>query len=275
MRIKHPEWLESHEPTNYPFADDATLANDDGATLFPETLLDAAFYPVGGSSGGYVSRIEITTTAAIIWYGDNADNYRAYGKFDLGSPPDVVRVLDTYGRPAGMLVSESVRLAIFQSWSVGVYDFTVDQTGLVAAVCMPAPEIGLRGIQADDGTVLTGDVYIVGDDGVRVTCREQELPASCGVASRTVNVLRVDLLGDPLWRRRECAPGFFTTPRFLEQVVFQQGPRSLQCQPSNGNVRIIAANDLATDTVLRIRPINEGIQIEAVGERLEDIKPTD
>jgi len=272
-RIKHPEWRDSHEPTKYPFEDDATLSNDEGATLFSDTFLDAAFYPVGGEANGFLAKVTITPTTATLWYGDDGDIQRAFGSFDLATPPDQLRLTDTFGRPAGLLVSESIRMAIFQSWAVGDHIFTQDQTGFVAAVCMPAPEIGVRGIVVDDGTVMNGDVYIVGDEGVVLSCEESQLPGDCNEPSKVVYTIKVDIIGDPLWRRRECAPGFFSTPNFLESVTFQKGARSLRCGPGElGNIRFVVGNTAATDTILRVRPIDQGVLLEAVGERLEDIR---
>ena len=273
MRIKHPEWRDSREPTHYPFSDNATLVNDDNLVLFPDTFLDAAFYPVGGKAGGYISQIDITTSQATIWYGDDEAIQRAYGQFDLASPTDNLRFVDTAGRPAGLIVSEALRMAVFQSWPIGEHEFTQDQASLVTAVCLPAPELGVRGIQVDDGTVLTGDVYIVGGDGVIVSCSEVTEDGNCEAAAATHYEIKFDIVGDPLWRRSECAPGLFTTPRFLESVTFQKGPRSLQCGPGTlGNLKLLVGNTAAEDTILRIRPTDSGVVIEAVGERLEDIK---
>lgn len=273
MRIKHPEWRDFHEPTNYPFADESTLVNDAGDTLFKDLFLDAAFYPVGGEAGGRLSKIEIFSATGVIWYGDEGEDFRASATFSLGDPPDSLRFLDTLGRPAGLLVSESQRLAVFQSWGVGSREFSLSQTGLAAAVCMPAPEPGVRGVIADDGQVLTDDVYIVGDDGVLVTYETITLEATCERPETEARVIRIDVVGDPLWRRKECAPGFFSTPRFLETITFQKGGKSFVCGPGGlGNIRLVVGNDQADDTILRIRPTETGIKFEAVGERLEDIK---
>ena len=273
MRVKHPEWRDSHEPTHYPFSDDATLVNDDSLVLFADTFLDAAFYVVGGSAGGYISQIDITTTQATIWYGDDEVLQQASGQFDLASPPDNLRFVDSSNRPAGLIVSESLRMAVFQSWPIGEHVFTQDQSSLVTAVCMPAPEIGVRGIMVDSGAVVTGDVYIVGGDGVFVSCDEVVTDGTCESDAGVHYEIKFDIVGDPLWRRNECAPGLFSTPRFLEQVTFQKGPRSLQCGPGTlGNLKLLVGNTAAEDTILRIRPTDSGIVIESVGERLEDIK---
>ena len=273
QRVKHPEWRKSHEPTKYPFNDNATLVNDDGAFILNNTFLDAAFYPVGGSARGYLSRVIITATTATLWYGDDDEEERAYGEFELVAPPNELRFIDTFGRPAGLTVSESLRMSVFQSWSIGEYLFEPDQTGLVAACCMPTPELGIRGVLLDDGSVMTGDVYLVGDNGVILSCSVAELSSDCSDEPLRQHTIRVDIVGDPLWRRRECSPGSFETPRFLKTLTFQRGQRHLTCGPGNyGDIKMIVGNKLAEDTILRVRPTEQGLYMEVVGERLEDIR---
>jgi hypothetical protein len=138
---------------------------------------------------------------------------------------------------------------------------------------MPTPEVGVRGILLDDNSVMTGDVYLVGDNGVVLSCDAVEIPSDCDAEPQTQHTIRVDIVGDPLWRRRECAPGFFETPQFLKTLTFQKGKRHHVCGPGNyGDVKMIVGNELAEDTILRIRPTEQGLKLEVVGEQLEDIR---
>lgn len=274
-RIKHPEWLDSLEPTPYPFEDAATLANAEGQTLYPGTFLDAVFYPVGGSSGGYLSQVDIDDQTAVLHYSDDVNLSLATATISLAAPAESIRFTDSQGRPAGLMVSEPIRLAIFQSWPDGSHEFLPEQTRFVASACMPVPDVGVRGIMADDGNVVTGDVYLVGDGGVVLSCESVSIDGTCGEPTQELRKLRVDVVGDPLWRRRKCAPGFFATPRFLKTITFQRGRRSLTCGPGdNGNIRVLVGDDDASDTILRVRPTTGGLIMEAVGERLEDIRST-
>ena len=163
-------------------------------------------------------------------------------------------------------------MSVFQSWSVGEHLFEPDQTGFVAACCMPTPEVGVRGVLLDDGSVLTGDVYLVGDNGVILSCDSVVAPPKCGTPETVQYTVRVDVVGDPLWRRKECSPGFFDTPRFLKQVTFQRGATSVTCGPGNyGDLKLVVGNKAAEDTILRVRPTEQGLIVEVVGEKLEDI----
>ena len=272
-RVKHPEWRESHEPTQYPFEDDATLLGSEGFSLLPETFLDAAFYVPGASYQGHISSVVISGDTCTIYVGDEGSTNRASATFSITSPPDVLRFVDSNSRPAGLMVSSSVKLAAFAAWDEGTHQFNYNSAGLVAAVWMPTPDLGVRGIMADDGQMLTGDVYLVGDEGVYLSCDEVTVPAGCNTPEKTFYLIRVDIMGDPLWRRKECAPDSFSTPIFLEKITFQKGSNSFECGPgTNGDVKIHVNNTGATDTILRVRPVDGGLKIEAVGERLEGIR---
>jgi len=221
-RIKHPEWRANHDPTKYPFEDRATLVNDDGDILFESTFLDMSLYPVGGKPGAYLSKVVVTASTATIWIGDEENTELASTSFDIVDPPAELRLEDTYGRPAGVFVSEATRLAIFQSWGTGIHEFQPNQTPLVTDVYVPTPEVGVKGILLEDGSLIAGDIWLVGDDGVILSCEETEVPAKCSSESITYTTVTVNIVGDPLFRRRLCpAPSHFQTPNFLQSICFQ------------------------------------------------------
>lgn len=257
-RTLHPEWRESHSPTKYPFADAATLTN--GAQFIPETIfLDAVLYPIGGRERMYLTKVVITHETATIYIGDIADKERASAAFAMASPPESLVVADAYGRPAGLFVSEAARLAIFQSWPVGTHEFTAAQTEFVADVCVPTPELGFRGFVLSDGSIFTEDIWLLAEDGIVFTPEEG-------------SVIRVDVVGDPLFRRRLCA-GIFDAARFLRLLTIQNQGESFSCGPgANGSFKITTAHQDTDAPVLRIRSTPEGLLIEAIGEKLEDAR---
>jgi hypothetical protein len=221
MQIRHPEWRDSLENTKFPFTHTATLTNDAGDVIFETTFLDAVFYIIGATENIFLSKVVIDAETVTIHVGDNAVSSLASGSFPLAEPTDNLVLLDTVGRPAGLLVSEAIRLSVFSSWSVGEHAFTSAQTGFVARCCHPMPELGVRGFQLDDGNVVADDVWFVADDGVVLTCEDAEESGTCGEATRPVKTIRVDVVGDTLYRRRLCSqPESFQTPRFLETITF-------------------------------------------------------
>lgn len=219
--IRHPEWRDSNEDTNYPFEDDATLANNAGAAIDPTVFLDASLYPVGGIGDYYLSRLVITNTTVTLYIGDPANITLAYTSFAVNDIPDELRLVDTYGRSAGILVSESARLLSLKALGTGTHDFSPSQTPFVAAVCIPMPEQGVSGFLLDDGTVVSGDVWLVGGEGVVLSQGTSTIGGYCQVTQSTFSTIRIDVVGDPLFRRKLCSsPTAFQTPQFIQQICF-------------------------------------------------------
>lgn len=270
-RTLFPEWRRQNEPTKYPFAETATLQNESGRVFLEGTFLDAILYPIGGKSNLHVTRVTITYQTVTIYVGTIDSPDLCSGSFPLVDADDSIYMQDKYGRPAGLFVSESLRLAVFQSWGVGTHTFLPAQTELAATVCVPTPEIGVRGIALEDGTLFVGDVWLVGDDGVVFRTEDTSVAVGCNEAQiRDVRTIRMDIVGDPLFRRRLCEPqSLFETPRFIRTVRIVGPNGEFECQPdAYGNLMLLANNAEATDTVLRITPTAAGLRIGAVGSSL-------
>ena len=262
-RILYREWRREHETTKYPFSEAAALVNSEGTAILEGMFLDAVFHVIGAKAGLFLSQVSITHTTITLWVGDASFNQQASASFPLITPPADLKFKDLFGRPAGMIVSEPQRLAIMRSWGIGDHFFTRAESELVATVCIPTPEPGVRGFILDDGSVLTGDVWLVGDDGVVVRPEPVSVPGVCGGPPVSVQAVRVDVVGDPLFRRRLCGQtALFTTPNPVRKVKFVGGGRSFVCTPdARGNIRIAANNNAALDTVLRITPTVGGVTI--------------
>lgn len=268
-QVSHPEWRDQNESTTYPFSDAATLTDVEGNVLPTGTFIDAALYPVGGTGVLYLSSISVAQDVATIWIGDTTTEQLCYGEVNLVDPDDMVLLYDVYGRPAGVLVSETLRLAVLQGWTQGVHSFDRDATEFSPRVCFPRPEIGVRGILLDDGSLMTGDVWLVGDDGV--VLRTEDVTVGDGCTEDTVSVVRVDIVGDPLYKRRLCSGvNLFETPRFLQSIIVRRDCDDLELLPDEfGNVNILLGTNLAEDTVIRMRNnAGRGILFEAAGDTL-------
>ncbi len=248
--ILFPEFRDEQEKTKYPFADSATLTSVDGFSLEVDTFLDASLYPVGGAARTYLSSVTVSTRSVVLTIGEPRNRNLATVEFDPLDPPDILSFSDAYDRPAGVLVSESVRLAIFQSWPEGEHRFNAEATEFVASCVVPMPQDGLRGIATEDGNLLTGDVWLYGENGVVLR----------GDGDGNI---RVDVVGDPLYRRKLCDPlSLFTTPRFI---------RTINGMPPNesGDFKITVGSHAASDTILRIYPDADGLRIETVGPTVQ------
>ena len=259
-QIRHPEWRQSLEDTKYPFEDGATLVNSTNKSIPPDIFLDAHLYPIGASSNMYLSRVEVTSAKVTVHIGDDSSRSVASGDISVSSPTDSVRLTDSYGRPAGILISDSSRLGVLRAFGLGTHDFRSTASSFVAGVCMPTPQVGVRGVQLDDGSLLAGPVWLVGEDGVVVSRETVENPATCDTAAQTQEVIRVDVVGDPLFRRRLCTPKeLFTTPSFIKKIKVVNGAEEWLCEPDSHGYFSIQGNDsLAGDAALRVRITPEG-----------------
>lgn len=246
-RILFPETRDENEFSRYPFADSATLVTNTNQTIPPETFVDASVYPIGGRERIYIQSVLVRTRLITLTLSDPRGAALCTGAFDPLDPPDYIPLADTYGRAAGVLVSEPLRLAIFSTWPVGQHTFAIGATEFAASCVIPTPEIGVRGLLTEAGDLFTGDMWIVGDNGVMVRQDGD-------------GVIRVDIVGDPLFVRRVCAPEeLFNIPRFIKTVN--------GCPPdAAGNYTLNVGNHRAEDTILRIYPADGGVKIEAVGQ---------
>lgn len=260
QRILHPAWRESLEPTPYPFGDWATLSNAGGVFIPEGTFLDASVYPIGGGIHLRLSKAMVGAQTIRLFFGDDLNDELCFGDIDLVAMLDDVRLEDQYGRPAGLLVSEASRLAVLQTWPPGLHVFTYAQTGLSSLASILTPEVAFRGFLLEDGSIVAGDVWLVGDDGIVLSASTDDStdPSTC--------VLQVDVVGDPLFRRRLCATSF-STPRFLKTITIQSGCRKIVCRPDDqGDFKISVGSMIVSDTILRIHNTSDGIMIEAAGE---------
>ncbi len=268
QRTLYPEYRAEREGTRWPFAASSTLVNSEGRVILEGAILDATLYPVGGLAGLYLTRVVIDHETATFFVGNTGNTALCSGGFALAAPPGSFALVDTLGRPAGLVVSEPDRLASFGAWGVGTHAFTRAQAEFAAGVCVPTPEVGLRGILLDDGTLMTGDVWLIGGPGVVLSSPPADLPAGCGAGARAI---RIDVVGDPLFRRRLCEPqSLFDTPRFVTtlRVADANGTVVDLTPDETGAVQLFVNNSDASDTVLRIVTTEDGLRVEAAGTSL-------
>lgn len=278
-RILFPEWQNANEATKYPFGADVTLSNG-SKVLLEGTFLDAILHPIGGGEKLRLSKAVIDHEDVTLYIGDEVTDELAFGSFKLAALPSNVTLEDSYGRPAGLLISEPQRLGLLSTWGVGTHVFDADATEFAATVCIPTPEAGVRGFLLDDGTVLTGDVWLIGGEGVvlrRMVATRNSTPGKCA-GTEYNEVLRFDVVGDPLFRRTLCSDleasePLFQTPRFIKTVTFQDAFNTFVVTPDEqGNISLTVNNALAEDTVLRVYPTNDGNRIEAVGSTTQSVR---
>jgi hypothetical protein len=271
-RIVTPEWRDQNGPNRYPFAEGASLVSRDGRVLLEGVLLDAAIYPVGGAVGLSLTAADVGASEVTLYVGNEGRERLCSGTFPVSRPGTTLELADANGRAAGMLLAAEAGLATVAAWGRGLHEFAPHAAEFVASVCVPTPEVGVRGVLLEDGTVMAGDVWILGDDGVVVTGAETLQASPVGGPPRHVNTIRVDVVGDPLFRRRLCEGSTFSTPRFVRalRLLGPDGEDFVVRPDGRGNIALTVSGADASDTVLRLTASQDGVTIGAAGRALGD-----
>ena len=208
-RILFPQFRDEQADSKYPFADHVTLlAINTGIRLPTDLFLDASFFGIGTNVGLYLSAVIVTTQTVTVTIGDSGADRKFTATYASASPPDsgVLNFVDTYGRPAGLLVAaptvrdaagtikEVTPLVDLAAWPAGEHRFNAATAEFVASVSVPAQEPGVRAITASSSPeISTGDVWLIGNAGVVLRVEG-------------ANTIRVDVVGVPLFKRFVCAP---------------------------------------------------------------------
>lgn len=254
-RIIFPEFRDEQSDSLYPFADGVTLRANTGLTIPRDSFLDAYIYAINATERAYISSIFVDLTEVKIAIGANNSANVCTGVYSPTNPPTngTIDLVDGYGRPAGIIVATKETLSLFGGWAVGLHEFTAAATEFVSSVVCPAKEPGVRGLLVN-GELLTGDVWLIGDQGVVL---RQIRP----------NVIRVDIVGDPLFKRSLClnevgVPVSAFVPKPFLRTINNCGPDEY------GNFNLTIASPNTPDSILRIYPDNGVLKIESVGSKV-------
>jgi hypothetical protein len=248
MDITYAPWRDNNQKINYPFSDTARLFNDAGASLDRDLFDDARIYPVGGSVGLYLNRVTLAGPMVTFAIGDPEHGELATTTYDANAAPAELALVDAYGRPAGILVSDAIRLAaVVSRYGEGDTVFEPDETEFAPSVAIPLPQAGLRGVLLDDGAILASDVYLVGEDGVVVSYED--------------GAIRVDALGDPYALQKSCDDEGAPLPVFYGLKTINGIPPD-----QNGDFKFSVGANMASEPILRLETDEEGdVTLKEVG----------
>jgi hypothetical protein len=273
LRILHPQWRDEFESTPYPFGDWATLRND-GETFIPEgTFLDASLYPADSGIQLRISQIIVSNQTITIHIGDETSDSIATGVLDVLEEVNEIRLGDAFGRPAGILVSTAEKLLIFQTWPLGTHAFSFPQTGFSSAVHLPVSSNYFRGFILDDGSIVAGDIWLVGEGGIILSYGASPQSGACEPGSDALpdeQSIKVHITGDPLSDKNLCDSSF-VSPNLLKTLTFRRGCDSVITTPDDtGDIKITAGLASGESTVLRINTIGGKLVIEAAGSQINE-----
>ena len=265
--IRHPEFDRELENTSYPFVPSATLSN--GTVNFLEgTFLDAHLYSVLGTSNYYISQVNVEATKVTITIADASEESLLTGEVSLPVQDGNVYLKDVYERPAGILVSEVSRLSLLSGWGIGLQEFTAEETEFAVTCCMPIPNPGVTAIRLEDGSLTSGKIWILGQEGCVLKASLQT-----DKAGNPFDVLELHAVGDPLFLQKLCDPeDLFSTIQPLTTLeIYQVDSADTEtlvytCDAdSGGNFNVQMNDSEAPDTALRIRTTPEGIVVQVEG----------
>lgn len=260
--IRYAEFLASLETTKYPFIPTASLSN--GEVSFLEgTFLDAHIYPIGGSGRYYISQVTVTSTSFTLFVGDNTNAQLLSSTVTLPITTESLRLTDVYGRPGGILVSSIERLSLMSAWGLGIHTFEQKQTEFCVTCEMPVPDPGVTGFRLPSGEILTGRVWLVGSDGVILHVE----PSTTDKNGNLLHIIRIDVVGDPLFLQRLCSDASLFTPvNPIRKLNIVNGNTVYTCSPdAHGNFSLQMNDALAPDAALRVRTTVDGIVINVEG----------
>lgn len=250
--LRYPEWRNENDHGKYPFALGASLTN--GQSIVPENLFaDARLYPIGGNQDQFLSKITKTDTEVIFYVSDTITGELALGVYDIAAPSarGAIQLQDLYGRAAGVLVTNSLRMLPILGWVSGDYEFTLEQTAFVCEVITPMPrDCGLRSLRVDDTShvCVSDDVFIVGGRGVVLEVAREG----------TDIVITVNAMGEPLYKQLLCSGLTYDNPCRLKTI---NGIKP----DSYGNFQIVPCSLETAQTPIRVIAVQNGIRIMTVG----------
>jgi hypothetical protein len=230
-------------------------------------FLDGLLHPVGASGELYLSAVVVESGWVELRVGDAANEWLAAAGFNPLAPSDLVVFRDPLSRPAGVLVSEAARLAPLQGWSRGEHRFSREQTAFATRATCPLPDLAVQGFLLDDGEVLAGDVWLLGGDGVTLSVVDGETPRPDAPWDREPSwFVRVDVTGDPLFRRALCGDAEPLDRRAVRRLRVRMGCREVICHPdATGHVRLDVGTQETAQPALRIRPSAGRLDIGVLG----------
>lgn len=154
----YDEWRTRNEQRRYPFADDALLTDTVTGRRLPDSVfIDGMFYPINSSGQLYLSSIIVSEGRAYI-----SDSTGVVATATIAG--DTLSFYDDYGRLIGILVAGRGFASVDSDMRF------IEATAPIAQACIFAQNHNcLNGVLLPDGTLLTGQIFWEGENGVQVT----------------------------------------------------------------------------------------------------------
>lgn len=238
-----PGWRDTNAVRHYPFTDFGP-PTDGQWQLSPTVFLDANIHPPDTIGGFYLARLYVDDNSDVrVEIGSQDAATAAIGIWSQSLPDlSVIPLYDLNDAPAGVLVVDPAAMAYLQTELLG-REIRLDPntSAFVASTwnfTVSTPDTAIR---EGERIAVGDDLYLVGEDGIRLFVNDNgQYP-----------VVYVHAIGDPLARLRECQDE--PVPRFIREVVFQQGEETITCSPNElGEIFLVVASQSGIDSALRL-----------------------
>lgn len=253
LEILFKEWRDRNKYSTYPFSDTSTFKTISGSVVLQYAFSDASIHIIGGVPPFYIKSIipiEGTSKAEIRIADTEVTGVLGYvvtGTIDASDDTGIVRLVDTFGRDSGILILEPNNAGAIVAAANDVdLKFRSNALEFVTNVCVPLPNVGLRGFILPDGTIVSGSVVLAGENGVVIT--------------EESGAIRINVVGDPYYARNCLEEQSIPVAPMCAVKTINGIPPDI-----NGDFKITTGSYNASDTAMRILPVEGGIQIVLLG----------
>lgn len=252
MNIYHPEYRQELSQSNYPFVPEASLKST-AISLPAGLIVDAHLYPITGDGRYYLSRIEADNETINFIIGDLRFDNVAKGTIVRNNLKDVVALTSTGGTSAGLILLNPEKLPAIAGISAGVYNFGLRQAEFCLNCTVPVSNTGVSGILLPNGEVVSGHVWLYGEDGVVLT------------AFPDTGKVLINIIGDPLAGQDLCEGQVSPVP--IKRINVKHDSGQYYCNVRGGEFKIQISNQEVLDPVLRVTSESQGTYIWMAGVR--------
>ena len=233
MNIYGQQWEDSLKGLSYPFQA-SEPPESEGNRIPVDFILDAALFMRSTTSRGVLGEITVSSSRGITAvFTDAAGDHVGTAVFPVTGGGRVAVVYQ--GITTGFIIVDPDATEIVRSWFPRTYVFSATLVPHVVVVSDPAWR---RGVTLPDGTTLTGDVYLVGADGIQL--------------ERTPTGFSVSGVGDPYAGRVEAQRAIKTINGVLPDIT--------------GNISLIARSPHNGPHRVNVNPLGGGrVRVELQG----------
>lgn len=268
MAIEHSinPWR-NNEYETWPFSPKATLRNS-GGIVFPSNLfVDAVLHMPGDDPEPWISLLTVTADGFTISITGAELEGTCQASHEFTADDDILNVVDSLGRPAGIFVLGASGIASVRSIPIGSYRFYKSQTLLAGGCVVVRPESGLRSIRPQGTSdIVYGDVWLAGGVGVILTVDSQIVEDS----GETVDLLKINATGENAPTAALCGEeelDYTVTPMLTGILFVDSEGTEVYCESAgDGRICMFVAGVETEHTALRLTTYKSELELSLAGK---------